>query len=173
MTQRNFQLSERSFFLARSGVCQRTGSDRVMSARLLDARLGDKINAKEHYRGSVTQHPEQLPNTSVSMGFGTLGTFRTAVCRHNPMGRVRLHRISLFPQPRCSITATPSVAAPRSACKRIPARRARCSDSLLKGKSSGSGHNWPLRTDLSRITKPEETRSAQAARSSCKIRVAT
>ena len=40
-----------------------------------------------------------------------------------------------------------------------------------EGKSSGSGHNWPLRTDLSRITKPEETRSAQAARSSCKIRV--
>ena len=42
-----------------------------------------------------------------------------------------------------------------------------------EGKSSGSGHNWPLRTDLSRITQPEAIRSAQTVRSSCKIRVLT
>jgi len=40
-----------------------------------------------------------------------------------------------------------------------------------EGKSSGSGHDWPLRTDLSRITQLEETISAQAVRSSYKIRV--
>ena len=39
-----------------------------------------------------------------------------------------------------------------------------------EGKSSGSGHAWPLRTDLSRITQPEATRSAQAVRPSYKIR---
>ena len=42
-----------------------------------------------------------------------------------------------------------------------------------EGKSSGSGHNWPLRTDLSRITQQEATRSAQAVHSLCKIRVLT
>ena len=156
-----FQLSERSFFLARLGVCQRTGSDRVMSARLLDARLGDEINANVHYREAVTQ--------------------QTAVCRHNPEGRVQLRRISLFPQPRCSTMATPSAAASRAARKRIPARRARCSDSLLKAKLCGSGPNGPLSTDLCRLTPPEKIRSGQVAfesrarlgtvRSSCKIRV--
>ena len=41
----------------------------------------------------------------------------------------------------------------------------------LNGKSSGRGHDWPLRTGLYRITPPEAIRSAQAVHYLCKIQV--